>query len=101
MIMDISYWNNRIFYHLRYVYDPLRKTVDIPYEKCNSKEACDHIYADMDYKLQFSPEKVLRLVFHDCIPYKGENYLEGGCDGCLNLDENLSGRDHHGSKDFI
>ena len=29
-----------------------------------------------------------RLVFHDCIPYVGGG---GGCDGCLNMDENLDG----------
>ena len=31
---------------------------------------------------------LMRLAFHDCIPYVGGG---GGCDGCLNLDENLKG----------
>ena len=31
------------------------------------------------------------MAFHDCVPYKGENgALTGGCDGCLNFDDNLS-----------
>ena len=75
-----------------YVYDPNGDTTRVPYEKCVSKEKCDHIFSDREQKFQFSPEKVLRLVFHDCIPYKGENgAVFGGCDGCINLDENLQG----------
>ena len=75
-----------------YVYDPEGDTTRIPYEICTTKEKCDHAFSDRDKKFQFSPEKVLRLVFHDCIPYKGENgAVFGGCDGCLNLDENLKG----------
>ena len=77
----------------RYVYDPSRSTVDAPYEDCTSKEACDRFWKDVDAKLRFSPEKVLRLVFHDCIPYKDDDDdVVGGCDGCLNLDENLEGK---------
>ena len=62
----------------KYVYDPLKKTVTAPYEKCINKEKCDHIFADVDEKLQFSREKVLRLAFHDCIPYvEGKEALIG------------------------
>ena len=35
--------------------------------------------------LDFSEAKALRLAFHDCVPYEDGS---GGCDGCLNLDEN-------------
>ena len=56
-----------------YVYDPEGDTTRIPYEKCTTKEKCDHAFSDRDAKFQFSAEKVLRLVFHDCIPYKGED----------------------------
>ena len=34
--------------------------------------------------------KMLRLAFHDCLKYDDGT---GGCDGCLNLDENLEGND--------
>ena len=30
-----------------------------------------------------------RLLFHDCMPYKGKSgELFGGCDGCLNFEKN-------------
>ena len=78
----------------KYVFDPELKTVKVPYEKC-SEEAiangkCDKAYSDMDEKLQISPEKLLRLAFHDCIPYVNDDgSIEGGCDGCLNMEEDL------------
>ena len=40
----------------------------------------------------FTARKALRLAFHDCIPYKDNdgNPIAGtGCDGCLNIDEDL------------
>ena len=44
------------------------------------------------HQLDFSAEKVLRLAFHDCIPYiTEEGVIEGGCDGCLNMDQDLKG----------
>ena len=55
----------------KYVYDPLKNTTTPPYWKCINEEKCDHIFADVDEKLQFSREKVLRLAFHDCVPYVG------------------------------
>ncbi len=36
--------------------------------------------------LAFTEAKALRLAFHDCFLYEDGT---GGCDGCLNLDENL------------
>lgn len=36
--------------------------------------------------IAFNERKMLRLAFHDCAPYADGS---GGCDGCLNLDENL------------
>ena len=38
------------------------------------------------HSVGFTPSKALRLAFHDCIPYENG---DKGCDGCLNLDENL------------
>ncbi len=35
--------------------------------------------------LSFRERKAIRLAFHDCVPYEDGS---GGCDGCLNLDEN-------------
>ena len=40
--------------------------------------------------IAFNERKMLRLAFHDCVPYEDGT---GGCDGCLNLDENLEGND--------
>ena len=80
-----------------YVYDPDWVTVTVdPFGKCadgeKEQKKCVQVFGEMDEKLQFSPAKVLRLVFHDCIPYKGENgAVFGGCDGCLNFDENIKG----------
>ena len=35
---------------------------------------------------------LMRLAFHDCIPYiTEEGAIEGGCDGCLNMDQDLKG----------
>ena len=52
----------------KYVYDPLRKTVDPPYEDIKSKKKFQRFWDEVDERLQFSPEKVLRLVF----PTKGK-----------------------------
>ena len=40
--------------------------------------------------IAFNERKMLRLAFHDCFLYEDGS---GGCDGCLNLDENLDGND--------
>ena len=35
-----------------------------------------------------------RLLFHDCMPYKGQSgKATGGCDGCLNFEKN--GHEHN------
>ena len=41
--------------------------------------------------ISFQERKAVRLAFHDCVPYKDGT---GGCDGCLNFDENF--HDNHG-----
>ena len=40
--------------------------------------------------IAFNERKMLRLAFHDCFLYQNRS---GGCDGCLNLDENLDDND--------
>ena len=40
--------------------------------------------------IAFNERKMLRLAFHDCFLYEDGT---GGCDGCLNLDDNLHGND--------
>ena len=36
--------------------------------------------------LAFNERKMLRLAFHDCVPFADNS---GGCNGCLNMDENI------------
>ena len=67
-----------------YVYDPkaILSTID-----CNDCE--DLVDGEKRQKdLSFTERKTLRLIFHDCMPYEDGS---GGCDGCLNLDENEKG----------
>ena len=42
--------------------------------------------------IAFTERKAIRLAFHDCIPYEnGAGGTTGGCDGCMNFDENHEG----------
>ena len=68
-----------------YLYDPDQRTY--------TKKIFANGKADDQFKenirlhaVGFTPSKALRLAFHDCIPYKDGSK---GCDGCLNLDEDL------------
>ena len=36
--------------------------------------------------ISFTPSKAIRLLFHDCQPYIDGS---GGCDGCINFEENV------------
>ena len=40
--------------------------------------------------IAFTPSKAMRLIFHDCQPYVDGS---GGCDGCINFDENVAEND--------
>merc|ERR1719510_1991405 len=74
-----------------YVYDPLLNTTTPPtwdMVEETMDEFSKEMLKSMPAKFSFSPKKMLRLAFHDCIPYMSGGE---GCDGCLNLDENLKG----------
>ena len=69
----------------KYVYDPTRITVE-PNCKDLTRGQCKSAWTSQrNADIEFLPRKVLRLIFHDCIPYEDGT---GGCDGCLNLEEN-------------
>jgi hypothetical protein len=78
-----------------YMFDPDLTTVVPPYEECTTKLKCDTIMQRSRRlnELAFTARKALRLAFHDCIPYVGGE-RGGGCDGCLNLEQNRKG--NHG-----
>ena len=68
-----------------WLYDPteILTTLD-----CDDGEGmCRTYWSDKrTSNLAFSETKAIRLAFHDCVPYEGGT---GGCDGCINLDDNL------------
>ena len=61
---------------------------------CGDKGLCSTYWA-YDLRLgniAFTERKAIRLAFHDCIPYdNGAGGTTGGCDGCMNFDENREG----------
>ena len=67
--------------------DDLRlSTVD-----CNmGKDQCRTSWNARLSDINFSPAKAIRLAFHDCQPYIDGS---GGCDGCINFDENVAEND--------
>ena len=79
--------------YTRYVYDPTDITIE---ERCNmTDDQCNVSWSPevRDEDIAFSSRKLLRLAFHDCLPYA--NPGDGNaCDGCLNLDDHLD--DHNG-----
>ena len=64
-----------------FIYDPDQRLSIATCEKCDAWTTGKRRKED----LTFSERKALRLVFHDCTKYKDGT---GGCDGCLNFDEN-------------
>ena len=66
-----------------YIYDPTGRVHDnVPCVECDRETT-----GKIRIKAQaFSEFKTLRLAFHDCVKYKDGS---GGCDGCLNFDEDL------------
>ena len=73
-----------------YIYDPDRHLseldCDINKMMCRTGWAKN---ARLD-SIAFSPEKAIRLAFHDCQPYVDGS---GGCDGCINFEENVAEND--------
>ena len=70
----------------KYVYDPLWTTVTPDYSNCINKSECEKFWKKRKSMLKFNRPKAVRLAFHDCVGYKDDP--KGGCDGCLNLDNN-------------
>ena len=70
-----------------YLYDPLKNTTE---NNCKNKQNRNCVdwwgQRRRSKDIAFTERKMLRLAFHDCFPY---NNGGGGCDGCLNLNENL------------
>ena len=86
-------WRDDKFLHdeklaKEYLYDPDGKLAKADCDKRN--EANCGGWFDDDWRRSedyaFTERKMLRLTFHDCVPYEDGT---GGCDGCLNLDEDL------------
>ena len=70
----------------KYIYDPNLTTVNPDYSKCEDNTKCDNRWQWRIALLTFREPKAVRLAFHDCVGYKDDP--KGGCDGCLNFDEN-------------
>ena len=69
-----------------YLYDPDKR---LSTQDCNTANSLCNGWTGKGSRrtndLNFKEFKALRLAFHDCVPYEDGS---GGCDGCLNLDEN-------------
>ena len=85
-------WKDDKFLHdeklaKEYLYDPKGKLAKADCDK--TKEANCGGWFDDDWRRSedyaFTERKMLRLTFHDCVPYEDGT---GGCDGCLNFDAN-------------
>ena len=85
-------WRDDKFLHdeklaKEYLYDPDGKLAKADCDKRN--EANCGGWFDDDWRRSedyaFTERKMLRLTFHDCVPYEDGT---GGCDGCLNFDAN-------------
>ena len=69
-----------------WLYDPTKRLTTVDCD--DSESMCRTYWGDKRVSnLGFSPTKAIRLAFHDCVPYEDGT---GGCDGCLNLDDNLA-----------
>ena len=77
--------NNAIY--PEYVYDPTNITIE-PNCDFEADRNCQNWWGNYNrgQDIAFNERKMLRLAFHDCVPYQDGS---GGCDGCLNLDDNL------------
>ena len=73
-----------------YIYEPDRRLTDLD---CNINEMMCRTSWNKNTRLDaiaFSPEKAIRLAFHDCQPYVDGS---GGCDGCINFEDNVAEND--------
>lgn len=66
-----------------FVYDPTNRLTTKDCDKCDDWVTGEK--RKMDYS--FTERKAIRLAFHDCVLYEDGT---GGCDGCLNFDENIN-----------
>ena len=75
----------------KYLYDPNQDTT-LPDCKDPNEALCKKWWGTTrrEQDISFNERKMLRLAFHDCSPYENGG---GGCDGCLNLDQNLPDND--------
>ena len=73
--------------NVEYLYDPTRSQ-SIPDCSNPSHPLCENFWGPprRSEDMAFNERKMLRLAFHDCVPYEDGT---GGCDGCLNLDKDL------------
>ena len=73
--------------NVEYLYDPTRSQ-SIPDCSNPSHPLCENFWGQprRSEDMAFNERKMLRLAFHDCVPYEDGT---GGCDGCLNLDKDL------------
>ena len=91
-LFDPSY-GNEIQKYKEFLYDPKGDTTinDCKPEKQKNSN-CEAWWGEArrSKDIAFSERKMLRLAFHDCFLYENGT---GGCDGCLNLDENVGEND--------
>ena len=74
----------------KYVYDPSSITVKPDCDTINGGEQCKAAWVQQrPDDIAFSSRKLLRLAFHDCVPYTNGITDGNPCDGCLNMDANL------------
>ena len=75
---------------VEYLYDPEHEMSipDCDGTKGFEDKLCKKFWAKKrrEEDIAFNERKTLRLAFHDCVPYEDGT---GGCDGCLNFDDNL------------
>ena len=73
-----------------YLYEPDRRLSKVD---CNLEEMMCRSSWSTNTRLDdisFTPSKAIRLAFHDCQPYVDGS---GGCDGCINFEENVHEND--------
>ena len=74
--------------YTKYVYDPTAITTTNDCLNKTHHKCVEAWVTSRPADIAFSARKLLRLAFHDCIPYKNGNHGKA-CDGCLNFDANL------------
>ena len=90
ILIDFDSYDGKTGSNHDYVYDP---NLILSTPNCDTSERSCSCWQPKSRKrhIPFQERKAVRLAFHDCIPYEDGS---GGCDGCLNLDENV--RDNNG-----